>query len=648
MIRSGEICTDASPGAPEHIAHYIIGGDFNVSRAAGVQALRPFVSKTDRCVSTSQFVPSLDAQKSDWAVSHGIELVSISSYVGKHNEPCISDAHDMVVVAGLITAPESHGGASQPAANATVLASGSAQTSSSSATSQLVVQQFVAMDSVRVGVQVRTKPSQLPSAVPHSGAAQPAATPKTAIIDADQTGAAQAAVDVSVLARGPAQTSSSSATSPSVVSQPPNMGSVQGVAQAQTKPSQPVALVPHSGAAQPGVASTTAISAADQTGAAQAAADVTVPARGPAQTSSSNATSPSVFSQAHGPPHSGAGQLASTSRTLSIAAEQTSSSSAACGSASPVPHSGIQPMTSEAPQLAAGGSQSHEQMTARWPSFGEVLSDLGTRALGDDARADDVLTTLLFTDHGMRVRSDQELAQGLGRVIERRQQFIHKVAHERGDSQHARGVYTTEEWIRWLSTQPLNERDMERGLGEWKGDFMENEMAKSAEVLALEEEGSRDSKKKARNMVRGAWVSSLAHSCGHSQLAIAFFRFPAAELDSLLREWQTYMQSPGYRAHVQRTDRARDAHVADEQRAAKFECHRLRNQLRRARKDDCDINEGKLDVNSMSWRRWEVLQEFRSGELARKTDEATRKHGFGLIRTGTPTSLNAPSFVRDR
>ena len=50
-----------------------------------------------------------------------------------------------------------------------------------------------------------------------------------------QAGAAQAAVDVSVLARGPAQTSSSSATSPSVVSQPPNMGSVQGVAQVQTK-----------------------------------------------------------------------------------------------------------------------------------------------------------------------------------------------------------------------------------------------------------------------------------------------------------------------------------------------------------------------------------------------------------------------------
>ena len=105
------------------------------------------------------------------------------------------------------------------------------------------------------------------------------------------------------------------------------------------------------------------------------------------------------------------------------------------------------------------------------------------------------------------------------------------------------------------------------------------------------------------------------------------------------------MRSPAYLSHVQRTDRARDAHIADEQRAAKFECHRLRNQLRRAKKDERDIKEGKLDVNSMSWRRWEVLQEFWSGELVRKTDEATRKHGFGLVRTGTPTLLNAPSFV---
>ena len=125
-------------------------------------------------------------------------------------------------------------------------------------------------------------------------------------------------------------------------------------------------------------------------------------------------------------------------------------------------------------------------------------------------------------------------------------------------------------------------------------------------------------------------------------------KFPAAELDNLLREWETYMRSPEYLSHVQRTDRARDAHVADEQHAAKFECYRLRNQLRRAKKDERDIKEGKLDVKSMSWRRWEVLQEFWSGELVRKTDEATRKHGFGLVRTGTPTSLNAPSFVRDR
>ena len=121
-------------------------------------------------------------------------------------------------------------------------------------------------------------------------------------------------------------------------------------------------------------------------------------------------------------------------------------------------------MTSEAPQVAAGCSQSHEQMTSRPPSYAEVLSDLGTRTIGDDARADDILTLLLFTDHGMRVRSDQELMQGLGRVIERRRQFIHKVAHERGVVQPAWGLYTTEEWIRWLSTQPLNEKDMERGL----------------------------------------------------------------------------------------------------------------------------------------------------------------------------------------
>ena len=287
-------------------------------------------------------------------------------------------------------------------------------------------------------------------------------------------------------------------------------------------------------------------------------------------------------------------------------------------------------------------------MTSGPPSYAEVLSDLGTRAIGDDARADDILTSLLFTDHGMRVRSDQELMQGLGRVIERRHRFIHKVAHERGVVQPARGEYTTEEWIRWLSTQPLSERDMARGLEEWKIDFKENEVGKIADVGALLEEGNRYNKKNARDMVSGAWVSSLAHSCGHSQLAFAFFRFSAAELDSLLREWETYMRSAEYLSHVQRTDRALDAHLADEQRAAKFEFDRLRNQLLRAHKDDRDIKEGKLDVNSLSWRRREVLEDFRSRELARKTDKATRKHGVGLIRTGTPTSLNAPSFVRDR
>ena len=67
-------------------------------------------------MSTSGWPHTRDAQKSDIAISQGIALIEVQSWIGWHSEPCASDTHDAVVVMGTLNrAPSSDD--TYPAAN---------------------------------------------------------------------------------------------------------------------------------------------------------------------------------------------------------------------------------------------------------------------------------------------------------------------------------------------------------------------------------------------------------------------------------------------------------------------------------------------------------------------------------------------------
>ena len=88
----------------------------------------------------------------------------------------------------------------------------------------------------------------------------------------------------------------------------------------------------------------------------------------------------------------------------------------------------------------------------------------------------------------------------------------------------------------------------------------------------------------------------------------------------------------------------RDPGTVVHQRHLKFRCWRLRDQFRQARADDKNIAKGQLNENDLSYSRYQLLQKYRSNDLARELDEATTEHGFGDLRQ-EKKSLRAPVFA---
>merc|ERR1712079_341698 len=54
------------------------------------------------CISDSGWPMNNTAQRADFALSQGIALQHVKSWVGRHSEPCASDVHDAVVVMGVL------------------------------------------------------------------------------------------------------------------------------------------------------------------------------------------------------------------------------------------------------------------------------------------------------------------------------------------------------------------------------------------------------------------------------------------------------------------------------------------------------------------------------------------------------------------
>jgi len=311
----------------------------------------------------------------------------------------------------------------------------------------------------------------------------------------------------------------------------------------------------------------------------------------------------------------------------------------------------LQITSAQLPNTSAAALPRNDSVTseAAQPAdaFNDVLSDLSLRAAADDETADNVLACLLFKDHGMRVKTDRGLREGLGAIMDRRKAFVAKFAEERGVSApRSHSEYTVEGWAEWLTNHRLDQRDMARGIKEWKEDFKERDLLRKAEVDVLEELNTRRSKKKATGIQRGALNAALAQQCGHAQLAFAFFQHPSAELDSLLEGWRSHMASEAFRRQFERSARNRDAALKKDQQELTFKVHKMRADRRQGKADHRNIEQGLLAEASLSGKRRDRLQSFRSGSLDRKVDELTRQHGYGKIRCIEGQWLLAPCFTR--
>ncbi len=67
-----------------------------------------FVRHNVECISESGWTVDADAQKADFALSQGIALLPVKSWVGWHSKPCASDVHDAVVVMGVLDSKQLH------------------------------------------------------------------------------------------------------------------------------------------------------------------------------------------------------------------------------------------------------------------------------------------------------------------------------------------------------------------------------------------------------------------------------------------------------------------------------------------------------------------------------------------------------------
>ena len=99
------IATDETNSAVKQrvvTAAWIIGGDLNVDVGLMSSECSSFVEPNVRCISKSGWPCDDEAQKADFALSQGIEIAQVKSWIGTHSKPCVTDVHDAVVVMGCV------------------------------------------------------------------------------------------------------------------------------------------------------------------------------------------------------------------------------------------------------------------------------------------------------------------------------------------------------------------------------------------------------------------------------------------------------------------------------------------------------------------------------------------------------------------
>ena len=114
-------------------------------------------------------------------------------------------------------------------------------------------------------------------------------------------------------------------------------------------------------------------------------------------------------------------------------------------------------------------------------------------------------------------------------------------------------------------------------------------------------------------------------------------------VDTLLRQWREYMESPECR---QERDRAR-LHRTEENKQgevnAKVKVHSMRHQRRRCKMLRRKLEEG--TVREVPYSDKDLCERYLDERLGEEIDEATKIYGYGNLSTGIRLGAFGPRFA---
>ena len=147
-------------------------------------------------------------------------------------------------------------------------------------------------------------------------------------------------------------------------------------------------------------------------------------------------------------------------------------------------------------------------------------------------------------------------------------------------------------------------------------------------VQECQAQGSRESKREAKETRKSAFGAYLHDECICKQLAMAFLKFPPGEFNGLLHYWLDYIKDPGREIERRRAARVdgRDPRAWKEkqrQRNLKERVQALRDQIRQMKHLDANAHYGQIPEQLRHmYERWQ------RGEIQKDLERLERLHGY--------------------
>jgi len=322
-------------------------------------------------------------------------------------------------------------------------------------------------------------------------------------------------------------------------------------------------------------------------------------------------------------------------------------------------------LTTRFVEVAAGVEDEPVPQSPDWymnthDAFPDVIPP-NQRPISVKMRAAQNLLDTLYCD-GTKSRDPEYLTDCMMQPIRKRYEYIHAKARDRCATRklnsrrsHESYGYTEDEWISWYKNNPLVGADITELMKQWKKEFFENpdtaggmKSETKEKILQLERDGSRRSKKEAKELRRGSFKAYLAQECVQQrQLAMMFLIYPVSACDEILKCWANYMTDDEYTTEVNRSKKIDTEDIQavtdrEAQRQLTAKVHQIRTDWRRMRseyeKTSTDPHRAAAVSNGYQYvpagltdSDQALYAEFENGGLLKKLNDLTEQHGFGRL-----------------